>query len=79
MTGFNCDGAPATTSPGPTTETFTVTPAFITSGRSLECTFTNLFTPDGDPHHHQDHHRRSGHHGLRGHPGGRSHQRHGAR
>ncbi len=45
MTGFNCDGAPATSSPGPTTETFTVDSTFLTSGRSLECTFTNLFTP----------------------------------
>ncbi len=45
--GFNCDGIPATTSSGPTTDTFTVTPGFITSGESLECTYTNLFTPDG--------------------------------
>ncbi len=47
MAAFNCDGAPATSAPGPTTETFTVTPSFVTSGESLECTFTNQFTPDG--------------------------------
>lgn len=44
--GFNCDGQAATPSADPTTETFTVTPAFLGSGESLECSYTNLFTPD---------------------------------
>jgi hypothetical protein len=42
--GFNCDGAPGTPGADPTTESFTVT---AVTSESLECTYTNLFTPDG--------------------------------
>ena len=44
-TSFQCDGDPPTAS-GSTTGTYTVTASFLASGESLECTFTNAFTPD---------------------------------
>ena len=45
-TGFDCNGLAPTSTNGSTSATFDVSPGFITSGDSLECTFTNTFTPD---------------------------------
>ena len=43
---FQCDGLPSGFSGGSATGSFDVSPAFIATGESLECTFTNTFTPD---------------------------------
>jgi hypothetical protein len=50
LTGFNCDGEPGVPVPGsPTSFTFTYPPTtpLPAPGDSLECTFTNQFTPTG--------------------------------
>ncbi len=50
LSGFNCDGEPGTPVPGsPTAFTFTYPPTtpLPSPGDSLECTFTNQFSPDG--------------------------------
>ncbi len=46
LAGFNCDGVTGTAAATPASESFVVTSAFILTGESLECSYTNLFTPD---------------------------------